>query len=789
MIPDIYIVCNWRETNQMRRGRYIIVMVLVLLLTHTIFSGVVAGEDWTQTTQSDFDAGIKNDVDTFSSPGDVILAQKWIKSPSTYVMDLGPPDSWDDHYVWTPRILYDGTTYHMWYSGDESHNGRIGYATSADGIAWTKYSGNPVMDCGPSGSWEESVYVPTIYFDGSTYHMWYTGFHFSTNSYRIGYATSSNGLTWTKYAGNPVLDLGPLGSWDDERVLTCSVLHDGTRFHMWYSGADGPRRRIGHAVSFDGITWTKSASNPVLEEGPSGTWDSSYIFYPTVHYDGTVFNMWYIGVHGSKRQLGYATSPDGDAWTKYPSNPVLDVGVSGTWDDTWISIPCVRYYNSNYHLWYTGYDGSNFRIGHAILGYRPTGTFESSVFDSGALNPYWHFITWKETLPSGTDITMATRTGSTPVPDASWSTWCAEMGDKTGSTITSPNARFIQYRATLSTNDPSVTPYLREVTINYSLNQPPVAEAGEDLISNEGDPILFDGTASYDPDGTIVSFECDFDASDGLWWETGGIPDATGSTSTHTYGDDGVFIVTLRVTDNDNLSATDTCNITVLNVNPTVTVASAIMNVEIGLRVAGRKYNDVGLTLFEDSTPIGYVSIERLPGSPDEQMAWIPLSVDFSKSYSATVTYTPEDPPNIGANPVWIYLKSDNGSIIEIHHTFNVQQSMKRDSDHWNHVEPWEVDLSAHFIGLPFEITSHVTDPGSDDEILTYRYGSQIVNVTFLNNPPNLDPYPSPEVNPVDIMDTTTLVYEGPGTVILVVKDDDNVRLGIGEGTDSITVG
>jgi hypothetical protein len=165
------------------------------------------------------------------------------------------------------------------------------------------------------------------------------------------------------------------------------------------------------------------------------------------------------------------------------------------------------------------------------------------------------------------------------------------------------------------------------------------------------------------------------------------------------------------------------------------------------------------------------------------------LSVDFSKSYSATVTYTPEDPPNIGANPVWIYLKSDNGSIIEIHHTFNVQQSMKRDSDHWNHVEPWEVDLSAHFIGLPFEITSHVTDPGSDDEILTYRYGSQIVNVTFLNNPPNLDPYPSPEVNPVDIMDTTTLVYEGPGTVILVVKDDDNVRLGIGEGTDSITVG
>ncbi len=95
------------------------------------------------------------------------------------------------------------------------------------------------------------------------------------------------------------------------------------------------------------------------------------------------------------------------------------------------------------------------------------------------------------------------------------------------------------------------------------------------------------------------------------------------------------------------------------------------------------------------------------------------------------------------------------------------------------------MDLSAYFIGLPFEITSHITDPGSDDETLTYSYCSQVKTVTYLNNPPNPDPYPSPEVNPVDILDTTTLSYEGPGTVILVVRDDDNIRLGVGEGIDS----
>jgi hypothetical protein len=257
----------------------------------------------------------------------------------------------------------------------------------------------------------------------------------------------------------------------------------------------------------------------------------------------------------------------------------------------------------------------------------------------------------------------------------------------------------------------------------------------------------------------------------------------------HNYGDDGIYTVTLTVTDNNNLSAIDTCIVTVQNVNPTVTIESITMEVEIGLRVAGRKYNNVSMALYEEGSLLGYVSIERMPGSPDEQMAWIPVNINFSNSYNATVTYTPKDPPNVGGNPVWIYLKSKNGSINKIHHTFNVQQSKKRDSEHWNHVEPWDVDLNGYFIGLPFEITSHFTDPGSDDETLTFIYGSQVKTVTYLNNPPNTDPYPSPDVNPVDIVDTTTLVYEGSGTVTLVVKDDDNIRLGVGGGTDSKSVG
>jgi hypothetical protein len=197
------------------------------------------------------------------------------------------------------------------------------------------------------------------------------------------------------------------------------------------------------------------------------------------------------------------------------------------------------------------------------------------------------------------------------------------------------------------------------------------------------------------------------------------------------------------------------------------------MDVEIGLRVAGRKFNDVGMTLYENTTAIGYVSIERMPGSPDDQMAWIPMTFQTQNNYFATVTYTPEDPPNIGGNPVWIYVKFIDGSIKKIHHTFNVQQSKKRNSNHWNHIEPWEVDLNAYLIGSTFELDCYITDPGSDDENITYTYGSQTGQITSLCDPPNYDQYPSIELNPRDFMDTISLFYETSKTIDIQVEDDD----------------
>ena len=87
-----------------------------------------------------------------------------------------------------------------------------------------------------------------------------------------------------------------------------------------------------------------------------------------------------------------------------------------------------------------------------------------------------------------------------------------------------------------------------------ALNIPPVAEAGSDYFVDINTAITFDGSGSYDSDGTIVSYAWDFgDGSTG-----------TDISTTHSYSLPGDYTVTLTVTDNDGSIDTDNCSVTVL---------------------------------------------------------------------------------------------------------------------------------------------------------------------------------------------------------------------------------
>ena len=163
--------------------------------------------------------------------------------------------------------------YQMWYNGNNGSNTNIGYATSTDKKNWNKHPA-PVLEHGRAGSWDDSYILhPTVYFDGTTYHMWYTGTNSSVA--QIGYATSPDSINWSKYSNNPVLTPGKSGSWDVQNVNSPEVLFIEGTFHMWYGGSDGTQEQIGHATSLNGIEWEKDTLNPVLKVGKTGSWDKA----------------------------------------------------------------------------------------------------------------------------------------------------------------------------------------------------------------------------------------------------------------------------------------------------------------------------------------------------------------------------------------------------------------------------------------------------------------------------------------------------------------------------------
>lgn len=260
------------------------------------------------------------------------------------VLDTGDPGSWEGLAVGRPVVMFDGTTYKMWYMG-YSHNPfpahRIGYATSPDGIVWTKHSSNPILIPGGNGGWDDGGLGEfTVFFNGSTYIMWFNGQAYMHATLKIGVATSPDGISWTKYSNNPVLVPGP-SLWDNKHVYSGPVMNLEGSYKMWYSGQSyADNVRIGLATSSDGLTWTKGASNPVLDVGPPAAWDSAYVYATSIVKEADRLLMWYWGSSdpaGGTVRIGLATTLAPAEIEIAPHT--LNLKSNGEWITAYIELP------------------------------------------------------------------------------------------------------------------------------------------------------------------------------------------------------------------------------------------------------------------------------------------------------------------------------------------------------------------------------------------------------------------------------------------------------------------
>lgn len=240
----------------------------------------------------------------------------WAMYPSP-VLSPGP-GTWDSFTTDAPQVLRENGHYKMWYSSYTGNTlvGYLGYATSPDGIHWTKYSGNPIFGPG-TAAWEAAgPYSASVVPKQGGYKMWYDGYNLPITMSKIGYAESSDGVNWIRdTVNNPVLSVGGPGQWDDAIVGQPNVVGIGDSLYMWYVGNQGGSGGwTGLAVSKNGITnWTRCPSNPVLVPGGAGTWDAQRTCVGTLLRVGDTLHMWYDGWRtpftSYQYSIGHATSP------------------------------------------------------------------------------------------------------------------------------------------------------------------------------------------------------------------------------------------------------------------------------------------------------------------------------------------------------------------------------------------------------------------------------------------------------------------------------------------------
>jgi sugar lactone lactonase YvrE len=92
------------------------------------------------------------------------------------------------------------------------------------------------------------------------------------------------------------------------------------------------------------------------------------------------------------------------------------------------------------------------------------GTYESDVKDARFVST-WGVLGWRASVPAGAKVEVFSRSGNTKTPDEAWSDWAGPYANADGSQITSPKARYLQWRAVLTGT--SASPVLTSVSAAF----------------------------------------------------------------------------------------------------------------------------------------------------------------------------------------------------------------------------------------------------------------------------------------------------------------------------------
>ena len=275
-----------------------------------------------------------------------------------------------------PSVIRFRGRYLLYYSIPGFGDGRpddgwgVGIAESRNLSDWTKVG--EFLAAEPYEG--KGVAAPQALVVDGRVHLFYQSYHPGPQD-AICHAVSDDGLRFTRDASNPVFR--PTGDWNAGRAIDAEVVRHRGKWYLFAATRD-PQMKIQMltgAVSdggFDRASWKMLADRPLLK--PELPWEQTCIEAPTVVTRGDTMFMFYAGAYNNApQQIGLARSTDGIQWQRTSDTPLLANGGPGTWNSSESGHPGVFVDDDGaMYLFYQGNDdgGKTWKLSFVKLEWR-----------------------------------------------------------------------------------------------------------------------------------------------------------------------------------------------------------------------------------------------------------------------------------------------------------------------------------------------------------------------------------------------------------------------------------
>lgn len=287
---------------------------------------------------------------------------------------------WND-----PSVLKVNDQFIMYASSDQNFNFDVAIyrLTSPDGIQWTLSPSTPVFSANPNTSaWDHrAVETPSVIFFNGLYHLFYTAYpvtHTDSYSYKIGHATSIDGINWTRdsnylLAPNDPTNMTPNLTFNQWITAEPAAVVFQNKIYLYFTAVGAnlsvgtTLQVIGLTTSSDGQNWSTPQSVLIPDQTlyPRSTWlgystPNAVVLNNQIHlfFDVVQASPW------KQLKLHHAYSNDGVSNWHQDTLSIFN-NSSFSWTSNEIRSPSVVIDGLNLHLWFAGDNGTTLGIGSA----------------------------------------------------------------------------------------------------------------------------------------------------------------------------------------------------------------------------------------------------------------------------------------------------------------------------------------------------------------------------------------------------------------------------------------